>query len=205
MFNDACDKFEKIYASAPEHFVSSFNQIPRIRSILADYYRFKERNIHKAIAEYDKLIPVLDRFSKDQRAAVPYLFMLGEIYEHEVKDYNKGISYYGKVLDAMENQKNVRSRDDRYLSAWFVTWMNFVIDRIRVQELGIRPNSAPRILKYPNVDYMIASSFGIILAAIQRPSSTEILLMTARTISGPISLIKCIIAILAATDRCSLA
>ena len=162
MFYSAVDQFEKLYASHPQQFKSYFNKITSIRIILADYYRWKVKDINKAIEQYDKLIATLKNFGSDSKALVPYFFALAEIYEKDVKDYDKAVECYKEVLKPFVGPKNIKP-DEKVLAEWFLDWVNFRIERIKVMELKQQPAFTRRTLKYPNLGYVTLSMLGAYL------------------------------------------
>lgn len=158
-FYEANDKFEKLYASYPDHFKSSFNQIRAIRSTLAGYYRWKVKDINKAITEYEKLISILEKHEQDKRLITPYWFALGEIYEKDIKDYSKAFTCYKTIESLMSAKTDERDSEAELLGNWYLDWISFLAEKINVLKLKQQESFSHRTLKYPNIAYGFFMSF----------------------------------------------
>jgi HEAT repeat protein len=158
-FYEAVDRFEKLYASHPAGFRSSFNQISVIRSTLASYYRWKVKDPEKAIIEYTKVISILEKYEREERATMPYWFALGEVYEKDVKNYQKALDCYKKVSGLL-GVKNKKYQDEEIFGKWFSDWVSFLQERISVIQMKKQQTFSHRILKYPNVEYSYFFALG---------------------------------------------
>jgi HEAT repeat protein len=158
-FYEALDRFEKLYASHPAGFRSSLNQISMIRSTLASYYRWKVKDPEKAIIEYTKVISILEKYEREERATMPYWFALGEVYEKDVKNYQKAVDCY-KKMSGLLGVKNKKYQDEEIFGKWFIDWVSFLQERISVIQMKKQQTFSHRILKYPNVEYSYFFAFG---------------------------------------------
>lgn len=158
-FYEAVDKFEKLYVTYPAGFKSSYNQIRQIRSLLAGYYRWKVKNSEKAINEYTKLVSVLKKYDVDKRATIPYWFMLAEIYEKDVKNYQIAQDCYKTIL-ALSVRNEKQDRDMEIFGKWYVGWISFLQEKINVMYLKKQASFTHRSLKYPNIEYTYFFALG---------------------------------------------
>jgi len=159
-FYKAVDEFEKLYTSYPAYFRSSLNQIRRIRGTLAGYYRWKIKSPEKAVTEYMKLISTVNKFETDERWTSPYWFTLGEVYEKDLKDYQKAQDCYKKFSELAEPKDNGHDRNEEILykqyiefHKWYIDWIAFLQEKIRVMYLKKQQAFSHRTLKYPNMEY----------------------------------------------------
>jgi HEAT repeat protein len=158
-FYEALDRFEKLYASHPAGFRSSFNKISVIRSTLASYYRWKVRDPEKAITEYTKIISILEKYEREERATMPYWFVLGEVYEKDIKNYQKAVDCYKKI-SVLLGVKNKKHQDEEIFGKWFSDWVSFLQERINVMQMKKQQTFSHRTLKYPNVEYSYFFALG---------------------------------------------
>jgi HEAT repeat protein len=165
---EAIDKFEKLYTSYPAHFKSSSNLTIQIRNTLAGYYRWKKKDLQKSVSEYDKLISTLERFDPDSGAMTAYLLMLGEIYENDLKDYEKAVFCYEAALKPFKDQDKMKN-EKQYLAGWYISWIGFLPERINVLKLKRQSAFTKRTFKYPNLEYSVFASFGSFSAAPEWP------------------------------------
>lgn len=163
-FYEALEQFEALYASYPKEFSGSTNKIAPIHRTLAGYYRWKAKDIDKAIAEYEKLIATLEKYEPDKRSSVPYWSILGEMYETEVKDYRKAAACYRKRLGLLRAEEEADT-EFAFITDWSVKYTNFLIERIEVLKLKERESFSRMTLKYPNVGYGFLMSFGFPVSA----------------------------------------
>jgi HEAT repeat protein len=152
-FLEAVDKYEKLYTSYPAYFRSSLNQIRRIRNTLAGYYRWKIKSPEKAITEYMKLISTVNKFETDERRTSHYWFTLGEVYEKDLKDYQKALDCYKKFSELAQPKDKGHDRNEEILYKWYIDWIAFLQEKIRVIYLKKQQAFSHRTLKYPNMEY----------------------------------------------------
>lgn len=152
LISDAADKFEQKYATSPADFRSSENLLPRARTILADYYRWRLKDYRKAAAEYRKLISVLEKVGQDGSMVSAYYLMLGEIYEKDVRDYTSALSCYESALRALNSPTGAnKNPSDTYLK-WVKESVRFTIERMNIK-LNRQKEFSSRIIRYPNLDF----------------------------------------------------
>ncbi len=152
-FYKAVDEFEKLYTSYPAYFRSSLNQIRRIRNTLAGYFRWKIKSPEKAITEYTKLISTVNKFETDERRTLPYWFILGEVYEKDLKDYQKALDCYKKLSELAEPKDKKHDRNEEIFYKWYIDWIAFLQEKIRVIYLKKQQAFSHQTLKYPNMEY----------------------------------------------------
>lgn len=157
IFHDIIKEYEDFYSVNPDRFKSRSNHIMDIRTKLAGYYRWKEGKPQKALTEYRKLIDINEKFEISEKRIYPIWFLMGEIYEKELNDYNQALRCYQNVTELMK--VTVYPADTALFNKGAIDWHEFLIEKINVLYLKKRLKFSKRTIKYPSVEYSSFISF----------------------------------------------
>lgn len=159
-FYEAAEKYEKHYAKYPTRFKSSLNQLGPALGFIAGYYRWIAKDPQKAVAEYTKLINIMTKYESEERRTAPTWFIIGEIYEKDIKDYKKALECYKKYTDSMSIVKDEREKEFEVMMKWHNDWVSYLQERIKVVNLKKQTSFSQRKLRYPSIEYSYFAGFG---------------------------------------------
>ena len=157
VYDETLKETEKLYAERPDRFKSGLNHLLDIHLQLAGYYRWKEHDPKKALVEYDALLQNLDQSNSGDSRIGAIWFLMGEIYEKELKQYEKARSCYQKIVEQLKS-RDVKGEEALFMKGT-IDWYAFLVDKIDVLYLQKSRHFPPRTMKYPSIEYSIFLSF----------------------------------------------
>ncbi len=161
LINESAEAFEKLLTDHPAHF-SALASFPQ-REALANYYRWTARSPRKALAEYQKMVFVLDKYNKDKTPLVPHYLMMAEIYEKDLKDREKAITFYHMAADAFTPKGTQGNDENVVVMKWLHDWITLRSERLAAARQRGKAALPARTVKYPNLEYYSFAAFGGII------------------------------------------